>query len=1067
MRLVPPAYGLVGVLAFRLPAVFAAGLPAVRPAKDSGRAVIGASISRPPAVRPASSGSGSPVGSTYDFEILLGEHSTSGSVNLYRLDGSTGDDNVKFDGVPESLAPYCCNTNTTPTLNEAFADNGNGTATITITATVPTGKDLFPPGLTGTGGVALTDGGLAIGNFGAGDPLDWTPAHSVVSCTLDVLAGSASIFPGGPSSLDPAAFFGAPGAWNGVFSVAVTNGAGHGSTKAILKIVVTNPAAPACNDATARCVSPVPSARPAPIRVSTPGEAEPPFAGLPAYVPPPLSVSPFSPGGGQSATVTAALPGSTSIQLTFAGPGCGAFTSRTVGGPQAVVTANVGPFGACAISAQFATPGGSKSYAKAFTVEPTEIQLPALEVPDADFRPGDLPAPSGGPGIASASAPGSLINGGTATIRLTLQDPSQASQVTEAFVKVPGASGYDGYWETPVTVDGSTVLVNVSLASDFQPSATSTLSDHSRNRFRDQWELAAAGIPVVIELENGGGKFGNPTTVTFQTQEVGSGSVTVSLSWDTPTDLDLHVVDPNGVEIYYGNPSADGGSLDLDSNAGCSIDGVNNEHITWADSAPAGDYTVRVDFYDSCPPAPDEPGQGADWTVTTTACGDSQTFSGSFSSSNADHGGGGSGFEATTFSADCGCSAATLARAKAGLAAAQCKLYGVTGQARFEKRPFDEHGLADVIWSMPITAARVVVRKVSDDSIVPGADGHLASDGSFALSFTGDNLGQVYAEVRSEFHGPEGRLDQQVVDGGGNVYFARSLPWDPSVDPRNGDVKIVATEDASAPAFNIFRAGVKGAFLSFNRYGNAPPPVTFQWTRGQDAQGECGERAEACFVGGGKIIVGSIVNEAEAYCDTVLLHEYGHLWARTFGLQTEGVGGTHYWNQRSNYVLAFSEGVATFYGQSALGNDVFVFPTVVNGQIQVSATSIEDLAPDIQAVAGTSDNTVTGDINEFYIAAILWDLSDGIGLYEINGFPERISSNNTPFYDTVFQPAFTFHLFKDITNVNRPALTDYLDALCAEVPPDEVQAPFTGVTGIVNGINQYPFNLLGCGSRGP
>ena len=48
-----------------------------------------------------------------------------------------------------------------------------------------------------------------------------------------------------------------------------------------------------------------------------------------------------------------------------------------------------------------------------------------------------------------------------------------------------------------------------------------------------------------------------------------SGDVQVSVSWDAPSDVDLHVVEPSGEDIYYGHPaSATGGQLDVDSNAG-------------------------------------------------------------------------------------------------------------------------------------------------------------------------------------------------------------------------------------------------------------------------------------------------------------------------------------------------------------------------------------------------------------------------------------------------------------------------------------------------------------------
>ena len=33
--------------------------------------------------------------------------------------------------------------------------------------------------------------------------------------------------------------------------------------------------------------------------------------------------------------------------------------------------------------------------------------------------------------------------------------------------------------------------------------------------------------------------------------QVGTGDVQISLSWDVDSDVDLHVVDPNGDEIYW------------------------------------------------------------------------------------------------------------------------------------------------------------------------------------------------------------------------------------------------------------------------------------------------------------------------------------------------------------------------------------------------------------------------------------------------------------------------------------------------------------------------------------
>ena len=122
-----------------------------------------------------------------------------------------------------------------------------------------------------------------------------------------------------------------------------------------------------------------------------------------------------------------------------------------------------------------------------------------------------------------------------------------------------------------------------------------------------------------------------------------SGDVQVSVSWDAPSDVDLHVVEPSGEEIYYGNPgSSTGGQLDVDSNAACNIDGRQIENIRWPGSAPSGTYIVRVDYWDSC-------GVGrTNYLVTVRQGSSTRTFTGSFTG-DGDNGGEGSGVTITTF----------------------------------------------------------------------------------------------------------------------------------------------------------------------------------------------------------------------------------------------------------------------------------------------------------------------------------------------------------------------------------------------------------------------------------
>jgi hypothetical protein len=218
-----------------------------------------------------------------------------------------------------------------------------------------------------------------------------------------------------------------------------------------------------------------------------------------------------------------------------------------------------------------------------------------------------------GPALTIATAL-SVINGGTATVPVT-----GAAAFQRLAVEI---SGVDGFYELFLPAGTTTAQLFITFAQS----------------------LTEETLPLLIAASDGNANYGPKRTVTATVTKVGAGEVQISVSWDTPSDVDLHVVTPTGEEIYYSNQTASGGTLDLDSNAGCSIDNVNNENVTWpSGTSPSGTYTVRVDYWSSCGAT------STNYVVTINIAGRAaQVFQGNFTGGG-DRGGEGDGRLIATF----------------------------------------------------------------------------------------------------------------------------------------------------------------------------------------------------------------------------------------------------------------------------------------------------------------------------------------------------------------------------------------------------------------------------------
>ena len=161
------------------------------------------------------------------------------------------------------------------------------------------------------------------------------------------------------------------------------------------------------------------------------------------------------------------------------------------------------------------------------------------------------------------------------------------------------------------------------------------------------FDLDPARSPLCLSITalNREGTAGAPVCHTTYVAPVAGGDLQVTVSWDALSDLDLHVVDSHGDEIYYARPAVEsGGTLDLESSCDDEFGGViRNEHVAWPErSPPPGVYVVRVNHWTSCG-VPE-----TNYVVRVDYRGETSTFSGRFTGPG-ERGGRGSGEVVTIF----------------------------------------------------------------------------------------------------------------------------------------------------------------------------------------------------------------------------------------------------------------------------------------------------------------------------------------------------------------------------------------------------------------------------------
>jgi len=197
----------------------------------------------------------------------------------------------------------------------------------------------------------------------------------------------------------------------------------------------------------------------------------------------------------------------------------------------------------------------------------------------------------------------STIIGGSVSLNLSAAQPFR-----DVFIQ---ASPFDGYFQLSLDRDQQDISLILNVTAD------SNVDEEGEN------------IRILVRDVNG--LTSNEINARVVPLIVGTGDVQVSVRWDTASDVDLYVTEPDGTIISFGNrQSASGGALDLDSNPGCNFDNVNNENVTYQGvQAPAGEYVVEIDYWSAC----DVSGP-TNYVVTVRSNGVTSNFTGTFTAAD-------------------------------------------------------------------------------------------------------------------------------------------------------------------------------------------------------------------------------------------------------------------------------------------------------------------------------------------------------------------------------------------------------------------------------------------------
>lgn len=226
-----------------------------------------------------------------------------------------------------------------------------------------------------------------------------------------------------------------------------------------------------------------------------------------------------------------------------------------------------------------------------------ELQQSYFTIEGATFQEAAFPVSTIAEQLQGVDMSEQVMNGAVNYVTVMTQQ-----DVDKFFIGVDGVQGYYEY--KPATDENASsgynaYVIPVMMSESYQGNTVMKISGKLAN-----------------------GEVTNAVTKEIRRIETKTGAIEVKMAFSNDKDIDLHLYTPSGKHIYYGSRGgsltlADGSvvdfGLDIDSNAGCHIDGVDKENIVIPQQlVENGEYRVEINMYSNC-----QPSLPTSWSIIT------------------------------------------------------------------------------------------------------------------------------------------------------------------------------------------------------------------------------------------------------------------------------------------------------------------------------------------------------------------------------------------------------------------------------------------------------------------